>query len=59
MKVVVFIICFLIFAAGLYLFSLAFSFGDNGLALLTFAAGLLTVCIAFAIPIHLLKRIAP
>jgi len=59
MKVVGFIICFAIFAASLYLMSLAFSFGDSWLALVTFSGGLIGVCVAFAIPLHLLKRIAP
>ncbi|HWL60298.1 MAG TPA: hypothetical protein VNQ48_05375 [Microbacteriaceae bacterium] len=59
MKVVGFIICFLIFVASLYLMSLAFSFGDSWVALVTFAGGLLGVCVAFALPIHLAKRIAP
>ncbi len=59
MKVVGFIICFVIFLASLYLFSLAFQFEGDVLPFLTFLGGIIGVCIAFAIPIHLLKRTAP
>ena len=59
MKVVGFIVCFVIFLASLYLMSLAFQFEGELLPLLAFLGGILGVSLAFAIPIHLFKRTAP
>jgi len=59
MKVVGFIISFVIFVASLYCFSLAFQVQGDPLPLLVFFAGIIGVCISFAIPLHLLKRTAP
>ncbi|HWK19590.1 MAG TPA: hypothetical protein VNR37_02320 [Microbacteriaceae bacterium] len=57
MKVFTFIVAFIIFAGSLYLFSLAFAV--PGYEALLFTGGIIGVCIAFAIPVHLLKRIQP
>lgn len=59
MKVVGFVVCFVIFVASLYLMSLAFQFEGDLLPLLAFLGGILGVTISFAIPLHLSKRIAP
>ena len=57
MKVVAFVISFVVFLAGLYLFVLAFQ--ATGWEIVCFIGGIIGVAIAFAIPIHLLKRITP
>jgi len=57
MKYVAFVIAFVLFLAGLYVFSLAFSVtGWEGLVVF---AGIVLIGLAYAIPAHLLKRIAP
>lgn len=57
MKIFAFIIGAVIFLASCYLFALAFTV--TGFEALIFTAGILGVSIAFAIPLHLLKRIQP
>lgn len=59
MKVVIFVISFLIFAGSIYMFDVAFQVEGDLAQLLAFFAGIIGVCVAFAIPIHLLKRTAP
>ncbi len=55
MKVVVFVIALAFFLAGLALFGFAFQF--EGIEGFVFFAGIISVCISIAIPVHLLKRI--
>jgi len=56
-KIFAFVIGFVLFLASLYLFSLAFVV--TGFEALVFTAGIIGVSLAFAIPLHLLKRIQP
>jgi len=56
-KIFAFVVAFIIFVGSLYLFSLAFAV--PGFEALLFTAAIIGVCIAFAIPAHLLKRIQP
>ena len=57
MKYVAFAISFVLFLAGLYVFSLAFSVqGWEGLVVF---AGIVLIGVAYAIPAHILKRVAP
>jgi len=56
-KIFAFVVAFIIFVGSLYLFSLAFAV--PGFEALLFSAAIIGVCIAFAIPAHLLKRIQP
>lgn len=55
MKVLVFIVAFAIFLAGLYLFALAFQV--VGFEIVLFTAGIVATAIAIAIPVHVLKRL--
>ncbi len=57
MKVVVFVVSIVIFLGSLYLFGLAFSV--TGWEVPIFVAGLVGVALAYIIPFHILKRIAP
>lgn len=57
MRIVAFIISFVLFIASLYVFSLAFAL--PGFELPVFFGGIVLIVIAFAIPLHLLKRTAP
>ena len=57
MKYVAFVIAFVLFLAGLYVFALAFS-ATSWEGVIAFA-GLVLVCLAYAIPVHILKRVAP
>jgi hypothetical protein len=54
-KVLVFIVAFAIFLAGLYLFALAFQV--VGFEIVLFTAGIVATAIAIAIPVHVLKRL--
>jgi len=57
MKYVAFVIAFVLFLAGLYVFTLGFSVaGWEGLVVFS---GIVLICLAYAIPVHILKRIAP
>ncbi len=57
MKYVAFVISLILFVGGLYVFSLAFSVvGWEGLVVF---AGIVLVGLAYAIPVHILKRVAP
>lgn len=53
MKVFVFIICFALFLASLWMFALAFHV--EGYELPIFLAGILGVSLAFGIPFNLMK----
>jgi len=56
-KVFAFIVALIVFLGSLYLFTLAFAVpGFEGLL---FAAGIIGVSLAFAIPAHILKRTQP
>jgi len=57
MKYVVFVIALVLFLAGLYVLSLSFV-ATEWQGAIAFG-GLLLVCLAYGIPAHLLKRIAP
>jgi len=57
MKYVVFVIAFVLFLAGLYTLALSFS-ATSWQGFIAFG-GLLLVCLAYGIPAHLLKRVAP
>ncbi|MCW4384769.1 hypothetical protein OH146_03165 [Salinibacterium sp. SYSU T00001] len=54
MNIVAFVLSFLIFAGGLVLMGYAPEI--EGLELASFAAGILAVAVAIAIPVHVLKR---
>jgi len=56
-KVVAFIIGFVIFLASLYCFTLAFQVPGWEIAI--FLLGIIGVSIAFAIPFHILRRLQP
>jgi len=56
-KVFAFIVALIIFLGSMYLFTLAFAV--PGFEALLFAAAILGVSLAFAIPAHILKRIQP
>ncbi len=57
MKYVAFAISFVLFLAGLYVFSLAFQ--ATGWEALVVFAGIVLIGLAYAIPVHVMKRIAP
>jgi hypothetical protein len=54
-KIIAIIVALIFFLGGIYLFALAFQV--PGLESLIFIAGVLSVSIALAIPVHVLKRI--
>ena len=55
MKVIVFLVALAFFVGSFLLFGYAFSVSEAW-AGVTFFAGILAVCIALAIPFHLLER---
>lgn len=57
MKIFTFVVALVIFLGSMYLFSLAFAV--EGYEALLFTGGIIGVSLAFAIPVHLLKRIQP
>ncbi|WP_157156516.1 MULTISPECIES: hypothetical protein [unclassified Diaminobutyricimonas] len=55
MNILAAIVSIIIFVGGLFLFGYAAEF--PGYEIYVFAAGIVAVCVAVAIPIHVLKRI--
>jgi len=55
MNIFAFVIAFILFIGGIYLFGLAFDV--EGAGALVFCSGLAAIVIAMAIPFHILKRI--
>lgn len=55
MKLVAYVIAMVFFLGGLALFGFAFQF--TGFEAITFFAGIIAVCVALAIPVHLMKRL--
>lgn len=55
MNFIGFVVSFVLFFGGIYLFGSAASF--PGFELVVFIGGVLISCIGFAIPIHIMKRI--
>jgi hypothetical protein len=57
MNVIGFIVSLALFLLGMFLFGQAFVI-DSGQAIMFFG-GIVSVCVAIALPIHILKRVAP
>jgi hypothetical protein len=55
MNIFAFVIAFILFIGGIFLFGLAFDV--QGAQALVFVSGLAAIVIAMAIPFHILKRI--
>jgi hypothetical protein len=55
MNIFAFVIAFILFIGGIFLFGLAFDV--QGARALVFCSGLAAIVIAIAIPFHILKRI--
>lgn len=54
MNIVAFVLSFVIFAGGLVLMGYAPEI--EGFELLSFLGGILAICVAVAVPVHVLKR---
>ncbi len=54
MNVFYFIIAFVFFLLGIFLFAFAFDFGPDGFQALGFLGGIAAIAISLAIPFHIL-----